>query len=171
MEEVAPSSKFVGHSTEIIRQSKIKGPFTKQTKIVHILFPFWEFAINFIWSVFRSTLKAFTINCNYNMKKSWKNNDRWPFSFLQCQFSNTWVDDSSSRILQKKNSEKKFTYKFCLQGQPYVNRLKPKIHIKMFYQSYSNFLIKIWWPAIFEPVDIGKSYVPQKNAPIRGKWI
>ena len=28
MEEVAPSSKFVGHSTEIIRQSKINGPFT-----------------------------------------------------------------------------------------------------------------------------------------------
>ena len=26
MEKVAPNSKFVGHSTEIIQQSKIKGP-------------------------------------------------------------------------------------------------------------------------------------------------
>ena len=26
MEKVVPNSKFVGHSTEIIRQSKIKGP-------------------------------------------------------------------------------------------------------------------------------------------------
>ena len=26
MEKVAPNSKFVGHSTEIIWQSKIKGP-------------------------------------------------------------------------------------------------------------------------------------------------
>ena len=28
MEKVAPNSKFVGHSTEIIRQSKIKEPLT-----------------------------------------------------------------------------------------------------------------------------------------------
>ena len=30
MEKVAPNSKFVGHSTEIIRQSKIKGPLKKK---------------------------------------------------------------------------------------------------------------------------------------------
>ena len=30
MEKVTPSSKFVGHSTEIIRLSKIKGPLTVQ---------------------------------------------------------------------------------------------------------------------------------------------
>ncbi len=29
MEKVAPNSKFVGHSTEIIQQSKIKGPLNK----------------------------------------------------------------------------------------------------------------------------------------------
>ena len=32
MEKVAPNSRFVGHSTEIIRQSKIKGPLRKQTR-------------------------------------------------------------------------------------------------------------------------------------------
>ena len=34
----------------------------------------------------------------------------------------------------------------------------------MFYQSYSNILIKLRQPAIYEPDDIGKSYVPQKKA-------
>ena len=29
MKKVVPNSKFVGHSTEIIRQSKIKGPLSK----------------------------------------------------------------------------------------------------------------------------------------------
>ena len=29
----------------------------------------------------------------------------------------------------------------------------------MFYQSYSNILIKLRQPAIFEPDDIGKSYI------------
>jgi len=32
MEKVAPNSKFVGHSTEIIRQSKIKGPLKQHLK-------------------------------------------------------------------------------------------------------------------------------------------
>ena len=30
MEKVVPNSKFVGHSTEIIQQSKIKGPLLKK---------------------------------------------------------------------------------------------------------------------------------------------
>ena len=30
MEKVAPNSKFVGHSTEIIQQTKIKGPLCKE---------------------------------------------------------------------------------------------------------------------------------------------
>ena len=34
----------------------------------------------------------------------------------------------------------------------------------MFYQSYSNILIKLRQPAIFEPDDIWKSYIPQKKA-------
>ena len=34
----------------------------------------------------------------------------------------------------------------------------------MFYQSYSNILVKLRQPAIFEPDDIGKSYIPQKKA-------
>ena len=46
----------------------------------------------------------------------------------------------------------------------YVNQLKTKIQIKTFYQSSSNFLIIIWWLAISEPVDIGKSHIPQKKA-------
>ena len=34
MEKVAPNSKFVGHSTEIIRQSKIKGPLAVLIPVV-----------------------------------------------------------------------------------------------------------------------------------------
>ena len=34
----------------------------------------------------------------------------------------------------------------------------------MFYQSYSNILIKLRQPAIFEPDDLGKSYLPQMKA-------
>ena len=34
----------------------------------------------------------------------------------------------------------------------------------MFYQSYSNILIKLRKPAIFEPDEVGKSYIPQKKA-------
>ena len=38
MEKVVPNSKFIGHSTEIIRQSKIKGPLRDhETTILHIL--------------------------------------------------------------------------------------------------------------------------------------
>ena len=37
MEKVAPNSKFVGHSTEIIRQSKIKGPLLRTRYVV--IFP------------------------------------------------------------------------------------------------------------------------------------
>ena len=33
----------------------------------------------------------------------------------------------------------------------------------MFYQSYSRILIKLRQPAILEPDDIGKSYIPQKK--------
>ena len=40
----------------------------------------------------------------------------------------------------------------------------------MFYQSYSNILIKLRQPAIFEPDDIGKSYIPQKKAMNNGRW-
>ena len=34
MEKVAPNSKFVGHSTEIIQQSKIKGPLKFNRHVV-----------------------------------------------------------------------------------------------------------------------------------------
>ena len=34
----------------------------------------------------------------------------------------------------------------------------------MFYPPYSNILVKLRQPAIFEPDDIGKSYIPQKKA-------
>ena len=33
----------------------------------------------------------------------------------------------------------------------------------MFYQSYSNILIKLRQPTIFEPDDIGNGYKPQKK--------
>ena len=36
MEKLAPNSKFAGHSTEIIRQSKIKGPLITQNYWVHL---------------------------------------------------------------------------------------------------------------------------------------
>ena len=39
----------------------------------------------------------------------------------------------------------------------------------MFYQKYSNFLFKFRWPVIFDPVDVRKSYVPQKKALNNGK--
>ena len=38
MEKVAPNSKFVGHSTEIIRQSKIKGTLPEVLKPLHDIF-------------------------------------------------------------------------------------------------------------------------------------
>ena len=34
----------------------------------------------------------------------------------------------------------------------------------MFYQSYSNILIKLRQPAIFEPDDIRKKYIPKNKA-------
>ena len=34
----------------------------------------------------------------------------------------------------------------------------------MFYQSYSNILIKLRQPTIFETDNVGKSYMPQKKA-------
>ena len=42
MEKVGPNSKFFGHSTEIIQQSKIKGPLSEQapTKKFSILLAF-----------------------------------------------------------------------------------------------------------------------------------
>ena len=33
----------------------------------------------------------------------------------------------------------------------------------MFYQSYSNILLRLRQPAIFEPDDIGKSYIPKRK--------
>ena len=36
MEKVAPNSKFVGYSTEIIQQSKIKEPLTIVTRSAHV---------------------------------------------------------------------------------------------------------------------------------------
>ena len=41
----------------------------------------------------------------------------------------------------------------------------------MLYQSYSNILIKLRQPAIFEPDDIGKSYIPQNKALNRGTGL
>ena len=41
----------------------------------------------------------------------------------------------------------------------------------MFYQSYSNILTELRQPAIFEPIDIGKSYIPQKKALNRGTGL
>ena len=38
MEKVVPNSKFVGHSTEIIWQSKIKGPLSHQTSATARIF-------------------------------------------------------------------------------------------------------------------------------------
>ena len=37
MEKLAPNSKFVGHSTEIIRQSKIKGPLFRLYDPKHLV--------------------------------------------------------------------------------------------------------------------------------------
>ena len=39
----------------------------------------------------------------------------------------------------------------------------------MFYWSYSNMLVKLRQPAIFEPDDIGKSHIPQKKALNKGR--
>ena len=39
----------------------------------------------------------------------------------------------------------------------------------MFYWSYSRIPIKLRQPAILEPDDIGKSYLPQRKALNRGK--
>ena len=33
----------------------------------------------------------------------------------------------------------------------------------MFHLSCYNLPIKLWWTAIFEPVEVGKSYIPQKK--------
>ena len=41
----------------------------------------------------------------------------------------------------------------------------------MFYQSYSNILIKLRQPAIFETDDVGKSYISQKKALNRGRYL
>ena len=41
----------------------------------------------------------------------------------------------------------------------------------MSYWSYSNILVKLRQPAIFEPDDIGKSYIPQKKAQNRGTFV
>ena len=41
----------------------------------------------------------------------------------------------------------------------------------MFYQSYSRILVKLRQPAILEPDDIGKSYIPQKKAQNRGTFV
>ena len=41
----------------------------------------------------------------------------------------------------------------------------------MFYQSYSRIPIKLRQPAILEPDDMGKSYLPQKKALNRGTFI
>ena len=45
----------------------------------------------------------------------------------------------------------------------YVDQLKKKIKIKMFYQSYSNILIKLRQPAVFEPNDVRRSNIPKKK--------
>ena len=45
---MGPNSKFVGHSTEISQQSKIKGPFRYDTKKITI-----DETKNVIQSVFR----------------------------------------------------------------------------------------------------------------------
>ena len=37
MEKVAPNSKFVGHSTEIIQQSKIEGPLLSSRRLDALL--------------------------------------------------------------------------------------------------------------------------------------
>ena len=39
----------------------------------------------------------------------------------------------------------------------------------MFYLSYSGILVKLRQPAILEPDDIGKSYLPQKKALNKGR--
>ena len=41
----------------------------------------------------------------------------------------------------------------------------------MFYQSYSNILIKLGQPAVFEPDDIFESCIPLKKALNRGTFI
>ena len=41
----------------------------------------------------------------------------------------------------------------------------------MFYQSYSRILARLRQPAILEPDDIGKSYIPQKKAQNRGTFV
>ena len=41
----------------------------------------------------------------------------------------------------------------------------------MFCQSYSNILIKLIQTVIFEPDDIGKTYIPQKKALNRGRYL
>ena len=40
MAKVAPNSKFVRHSTEIIRQSKIKGPLPPTILSMYLVFEF-----------------------------------------------------------------------------------------------------------------------------------
>ena len=41
----------------------------------------------------------------------------------------------------------------------------------MFYQLYSNILVRLRQPAIFEPDNIEKSYIPKKKALNRGTGL
>ena len=47
MEKVAPNSKFVGHSTEIIRQIKIKGPLLPISKYAVLVAWITKLAMDF----------------------------------------------------------------------------------------------------------------------------
>ena len=49
MQKLAPNSEFVGHSTEIIQQSKFKGPLTSAANLIqssqNVLNQLWWFAV------------------------------------------------------------------------------------------------------------------------------
>lgn len=42
MEKEAPNSKLVGHSTEIIQQSKIKGPLPQKLEDIYVFSFFYQ---------------------------------------------------------------------------------------------------------------------------------
>ena len=65
MEILAPNSKFVGHSTEIIRQSKIEGPFMPNCKYYHAYsLGVLDFFLYFYNDFFFSSIARTNLECD-----------------------------------------------------------------------------------------------------------